>query len=93
MSEELVQQRTDLRRVEYPHAFDPGARNAVETCLRVQPAEKVTLIADHSCREIAASLAKALDQAGCRWNGFILEEVASRPCLQMPAIVLDDMES
>lgn len=93
MSEAMVGQSTDLRRVEYRETFDPGARNAVETCLRVRPEEKVTLIADRSCREIAASLAKALDRAGCRWNGFILEEIASRPCLEMPSAVLEDMES
>ena len=92
-SEARVRQSTDLRRVPYPETFDAGARNAVETCLRVRPEEKVTLIADGSCREIAASLAKALDRAGCQWDGFILEEVASRPCLEMPATVLENMES
>ena len=60
MSAATAGQTTDLRTVQYPEAFDAGARNAVEICLRVQPEEKVTLIADRSCREIAASLAKAL---------------------------------
>lgn len=93
MSEATVRQKTDLRDLPYPKAFDRGAENAVVTCLRVQPEEKVTLIADRSCREIAASLAVALDHVGCRWNAFVLEEIASRPCLEMPFVVLDDMEA
>ena len=84
---------TDLRRVPFPAAFAPGARNALVTCLQVQPVEKVTVIADRSCLEIAASLAVALDQAGCRWNAFVLEEVATRPCTDMPKVILADMES
>ena len=34
----------------------PGARNAVETCLAIQPGEQVTLIADRASGEVAASL-------------------------------------
>ena len=93
MSEVSVGQQTDLRRLPFREAFSRGARNAVETCLRVKPEEKVTLIADQSCLEIAASLAGALDDAGCRWNAFVLEEVTTRPTLEMPQVVLDDMES
>src|SRR5580658_1736492 len=40
-------------------AFDPeltpGARNAVRVCLRIQPSEKVTVIADEACREMETS--------------------------------------
>ena len=85
--------RTDLRAVSFPVDFAPGARNAVETCLRVQSAEKVTLIADRSCLQIAGSLAAALERVGCAWEGFVLEELATRPCLEMPAPVLAAMES
>ncbi|MDQ3169585.1 MAG: aminopeptidase [Acidobacteriota bacterium] len=78
-------------------AFDPelapGARNAVRVCLAIQPSEKVTLIADESCREIAASLAAELDEAGCRWNGFVLEEVAERPLKGLPDVIASDMET
>ena len=34
----------------------PGARNAVETCLAIQPGEHVTLITDRPSEEVAASL-------------------------------------
>ncbi len=37
---------TDLLEVAFPEEFREGARNAVTTCLRIQPDEKVTLITD-----------------------------------------------
>lgn len=82
-----------LRQKKYPELFAPGARQAVETCLRVEAGEKVTLIFDRVSEEIAASLAAALDRVGCRWSGFLLEELATRPLEAMPQAVLDDMES
>ena len=48
---------TDITRIEFDPQFSPGAYNAVNTCLRIQPSEKVTLITDNACREIAASIA------------------------------------
>jgi aminopeptidase len=73
--------------------FSPGARNAVNVCLRIQKEEKVTLITDRACLEIAASIAAELDKLGSPYNTFVLEELAQRPLLAMPQPVLDDMES
>ncbi|ADV82928.1 aminopeptidase [Terriglobus saanensis] len=89
----LIEALPRLLGVPFPMEFAAGATNAVQTCLRVQPSEKVTLIADEKCLEIAASLAAELQNSGCRWNGFILEEEAQRPLKEMPAIVLEDMET
>ena len=84
---------TDLLAVPYPAEFAEGARNAVTTCLKIQPEEKVTLITDRSCIAIAASMAIELEKLGCTWNGFVLEELAPRPLVGMPQTVLEDMES
>jgi leucyl aminopeptidase (aminopeptidase T) len=65
----------------------------VETCLRIQPSEKVTLITDEACLPIAASIAAELDRNGCHWNSFVLEDLAPRPLADMPAEVLEDMET
>ncbi|MGB0035001.1 MAG: aminopeptidase, partial [Candidatus Acidiferrales bacterium] len=70
----------------------PGARNAVETCLAIQPGERVTLIADRSSAEVAASLAYALDQRGAVSDSFLLENLASRPLGRAPQPVLDSLE-
>ena len=93
MPEQQAGQGTDLRAVEFPAEFTPGAHNAVTTCLRIEAAEKVTLITDRSCLEIAASIGRELERIGCTWNGFVLEEIAQRPLAGMPEVILDDMES
>ena len=76
-------------------SFDPelsqGARNAVFVCLKVQPEEKVTVITDLACEEIAASLVSELNAVGCRHRNFVLEEIAPRPLVDMPQAILDDM--
>lgn len=82
-----------LRDIAFDPELTPGARNAVESCLRIQPQEKVTLITDRACREIGASLARELERLGVRYNAFILEELAPRPLHDMPRPVLDDMET
>jgi aminopeptidase len=77
----------------YPAELAPGARSAITTCLRITPAEKVTLITDHATEPIGAALAAELAARGCRWNAFLLEDLAPRPLTDMPAPVLADMES
>jgi aminopeptidase len=77
----------------FPIAFMPGAHSAVDTCLRIQPSEKVTLITDQATASIAASLAQELAANGCRWNAFVLEDLAPRPLVDMPQPVLADMET
>jgi aminopeptidase len=71
----------------------PGAHNAVHVCLKVQPAEKVTLITDRACEEIAASLEAELEQVQCEHNTFVLEDLAQRPLIDMPLPVLEDLET
>ena len=77
----------------FPAEFAAGAHSAVETCLRIQPDEKVTLITDKATAPIAGSLAAELNAKGCRWDGFILEDLAPRPLVDMPEAVLQDMET
>jgi aminopeptidase len=93
MVDQATQTIPDLRATPFPAEFTPGARNAVTTCLRIQPDEKVTLITDERCLTIAASIAAELDRIGCAWNAFVLEAIALRPLTEMPAIVLADMET
>lgn len=89
----MNQTASQLLSTSFPTEFTPGARAAVTTCLRIDPAEKVTLIADRSTEPIAASLAAQLAENGCQWNAFVLEDLAPRPLMDMPASVLADMET
>jgi leucyl aminopeptidase (aminopeptidase T) len=70
----------------------PGARNAVETCLAVQPGEHVALIADQTSAAVAASLAAALREARADFTALILEELSERPMKTAPTAVLDLLE-
>jgi len=50
------------------------------------------LIADEASGEVAASLAAVLDEVGARWQGVLIEHVASRPLTVAPPEVLDALE-
>ncbi len=71
----------------------PGARNAIRVCLAIQPAEKVTLITDRACLDIAASLAAEIDASGAPFCAFVLEDEAPRPLAALPASIAADMET
>jgi len=68
-----------------------GARNAVRTCLAVQPGEVVTLITDHQTYDIAASLYHELLEAESIPYVVVLEDVARRPLQRMPFEVLQQV--
>jgi len=70
-----------------------GARNAVEVCLAITPRERVALIADEASREVAASIAEALDAAGADKDCVLVEQVARRPLTGAPPEVLHALES
>jgi len=78
-------------------AFDPqltpGARNAVRVCLRVQASEKVTVITDEVSLEIGAALVRELEEVGCRYQTWVLEDVAVRPMTDLPRAIAEDLES
>jgi leucyl aminopeptidase (aminopeptidase T) len=69
-----------------------GARNAIEVCLAIQPRERVALIADEASREVAASLAAALDAVGASIESILIERIAARPLTQAPPEILDALE-
>lgn len=79
-----------------PHSFDPeltpGARNAVRVCLAIQPSERVTVITDRACEEIAASLVHEIDAVGAPSRVFVLEACAPRPLAELPPEIAADME-
>jgi len=89
----MTEAAAHLLSVDFPEEFTPGAQSAVKTCLRIDPDEKVTLITDRATEPIAAALAAQLAERGCPWNVFVLEDLAPRPLIDMPAPVLADMET
>lgn len=72
--------------------LEPGARNAIRVCLNVQPHERVTVITDESCRDIADALVHQIDLVGAQRNEFVLEDIAVRPLVDFPDVIAADME-
>jgi aminopeptidase len=71
--------------------FAPGARNAIQVCLRLQPQERITIITDEATSEIAAALQVEVEEVGSEHAVFVLENYARRPLTAMPEIILDDL--
>ena len=84
--------RRPLNTIPFDSELTPGARNAVQVCLRIQPSERVTLITDEASLEIAAALAQELEKVGAPYHAFVLEELAQRPLALLPQEILDDLE-
>src|SRR5882724_5006507 len=88
-----TQPTRQLNQLPFDPELTPGARNAVQVCLRVQPAEKVTVITDEVTLEIAAALVHELEAVGCRYNAWVIEDVARRPLADFPLPVAEDLET
>ncbi len=87
------QSNRQLNQMPFDPQLTPGARNAVRVCLRVLASEKVTVITDEVSLEIAAALVRELEEVGCRYQTWVLEDVATRPLTDLPLAIAEDLES
>jgi len=69
----------------------PGARNAIDVCLRLKAQERITIVTDTVTRDIAAALQREVERVGSEYSLFVLEHHARRPLRFMPKIILDDL--
>jgi aminopeptidase len=81
--------RADLQPID-PELI-PGARNAINVCLRLRPEERITIITDTATLEIAAALQQEVEKVGSDYSLFVLEHHARRPLKFMPETILDDL--
>lgn len=79
--------------IRYDSGFSLGARNAVRTCLRIQPDERVTVITDLETAPIAAAIRDELRGLGAPHNVWVLEQEGARPLDAMPRTILADLET
>ena len=93
MNVPVTQANRLLSTLSFDPELTPGARNAVNVCLRIQPGEKVTLITDEATKEIAASLAHELEAVAAPYRAWVLEELAPRPLTVLPHEIVDDLET
>jgi aminopeptidase len=75
-----------LRELQTTYAEDlvPGARNAIRTCLRVKPSERVAIVTDNETEEIGASLADQVREVGAAIEVHVMEDYGPRPMLTLP---------
>jgi aminopeptidase len=89
----VSQANQPLNTLPFDPEYTPGARNAVNVCLRIQPSEKVTVITDEATREIAASIVHEVEKIGAPYRAWVLEELAPRPLTDLPAEIVADLET
>jgi leucyl aminopeptidase (aminopeptidase T) len=87
------QSNRQLNQMAFDPELTPGARNAVRVCLRVQASEKVTVITDEVSLEIAAALVRELEEVGCHYQTWVLEDVATRPLTNLPLAIAEDLDT
>lgn len=75
-----------------PADLQPGAQNAVRVCLDVQRSERVTVITDRACRDIADALVAEIAGVGAPHHLFVLEDEAPRPLASLPPAIAADLE-
>jgi aminopeptidase len=93
MSVPVSETNREFNTIPFDPELTPGARNAVNVCLRVQPGEKVTVITDEVTKEIAASMVRELEAVGAPYRAWVLEDLAPRPLTDLPREILDDLET
>ena len=93
MSIPFTPNQIQLKNIAFDPEYTPGAYNAVNVCLRVQPSEKVCVITDEATVEIAAAVAAELDKLGVNFRAWVLEELAPRPLKDFPAAIAEDLET
>jgi len=93
MNVPISQAQRQLHTLAFDPELTPGARNAVTVCLRIQPSEKVTVVTDDATKEIAASILRELEHLSSPYRCWVLEDLAPRPLLDLPAMVLADLET
>lgn len=81
----------DLSSLAFDPDLQPGARNAIDVCLRLRAHERVTLVADHEALEIAAALVREIERVGSPYRVFLLEDLAPRPLTAVPPAVVEDL--
>ena len=89
----VAQTNHQLSTLTFDPELTPGARNAVNVCLRIQPSEKVTVITDEATKEIAASIVREVEQLGSTYRAWVLEDLAPRPLHDLPQEIADDLET
>ncbi|MES2386945.1 MAG: aminopeptidase [Bacteroidota bacterium] len=85
--------KQNVSSIAFDKEYSQGAYSAINTCLRLQPSEKIVIVTDNFTSEIAASLVAEIEKVGSPCSVFVLEDYTVRPMKHMPQEVLDELET
>lgn len=77
--------------VDFEEDLLDGAHNAINTCLRLKPEERITIITDNDSLEIASALVHEVNKVGSEHSLMVIEDYTSRPSPNMPKEILADL--
>ena len=77
--------------IDFDDELSLGAYNAINTCLRLKPEERITIITDNDSFEIASSLIHEVKKIGSDHSLMIIEDYTTRPSPNMPKQILEDL--
>ncbi|MEM8884841.1 MAG: aminopeptidase [Planctomycetota bacterium] len=81
-----------LSTLTYDPSLEEGARNAIETCLKVKPDERVVIFTDQERLTIGAALTCAVERVGAPVECYVLEDYTTRPSTALPAPIAEGFE-
>lgn len=77
--------------IDFDAELSEGAYNAINTCLRLKPEERITIITDNDSVEIASSLIHEVRKIGSEHSLMVIEDYTARPTPHMPKEILQDL--
>ena len=72
--------------------YQPGARNAVRTCLGVSERDRVAIVTDHEHDRIAEAVAEEATGTGAEVRSWVIEDFTRRPVRDLPARMGEEIE-
>jgi aminopeptidase len=69
--------------------FGPGARNAVRVCLNVSGADRVAVVRDRVCAEIADAIEEEVRATGAEIRSWTMEDHVKRPATEFPRAIAE----
>lgn len=80
-----------ITEIDFDKELSIGAEKAVNSCLRLKPEERITIITDNDSLEIATSIVSEVKKVGSDYSLMVIEDYVARPTPNMPKPILEDL--
>ena len=72
--------------------YEPGARNAVRTCLAIAEGDRVVIVTDREHERIAEAVHEESAATGADVRSWLIEDYVSRPVHELPTSLAEELE-